>query len=462
MVSVRVAPKVSALALVVAAGWSMPALAQEDTAAIRAELAEMRARMAEMGERIETLEAALDAAQPQQSAVTQATTAPTQAAAPAAVVPAEARTEITWKGAPELEAPGGWSFKPRGRLNYDAGYVSAPDETLQPDGFGSEARRIRLGVEGDIPGGFGYKLELDFAANRVEVTDAILSYKDGPLTIAIGQQNTFQGLEELTSSRFSSFIERAGFTDAFGFERRAGLSAQYAKGDVLLQAGIFTDNMNELPNQAWSLDGRVVYMPKLGSTQLHLGGSLHYRELDRFNSVFRYRQRPLVHFFGSRFIDTGQYAAEGESGLGLEFAAINGPFHAAAEVFWQRDDRLPTIEDPTFFGGYAEVGYYLTGESRGYKKGVFNRTRPNSPIGEGGPGAWQVNLRYDRLDLNDADVLGGTQDGYQASIVWIPTDYTRLLINYGRLEYNDAAIPAAQGDRSFGVDVVAMRAQIDF
>src|SRR5690606_6509918 len=153
----------------------------------------------------------------------------------------------------------GWSFKPRGRLQVDAGSVNVPDSTNRADGFASELRRARLGVEGDIPGGFGYKFELDFAGNEVEITDAILTYADGGFQIAAGQHNPFQSLEELTSSRFSSFIERAAFTDAFAFERRLGVSAQYSGGDVLVQGGVFSDNIDGLPGQSWSADGRAVY-----------------------------------------------------------------------------------------------------------------------------------------------------------------------------------------------------------
>ncbi|HAV79428.1 MAG TPA: porin, partial [Erythrobacter sp.] len=42
--------------------------------------------------------------------------------------------------------------------------------------------------------------------------DAILSYEDGPLEVAVGQHNNFQSLEELTSSLHTTFIERAAFT----------------------------------------------------------------------------------------------------------------------------------------------------------------------------------------------------------------------------------------------------------
>ena len=109
--------------------------------------------------------------------------------------------EVNWKGAPELKGKGGWSFKPRGRLQYDAGFVSAPDSTGRSDGFGNEVRRARLGVQGDMPGGFGYKFELDFDGTEVAITDAILTYETGDLDITVGQHNNFQGLEELTLFR---------------------------------------------------------------------------------------------------------------------------------------------------------------------------------------------------------------------------------------------------------------------
>lgn len=418
-----------------------------DLSAVQQQLAAMKAEIARLTDQVAELESR--AANQQDGAGEPPTNA------------AETRTEVQWKGAPELTHEDGWSFKPRGRLQVDAGSVNAPEAPGVEDGFGSELRRARLGVEGDIPGGFGYKFEIDFAGNEVEVTDAILTYSDGGLEVAAGQHNPFQSLEELTSSRFSSFIERAAFTDAFGFERRLGVSAQYAGGDVLLQGGVFSDNIDDLPGKSWSADGRAVYLPKLGDTQLHLGASVHYADTD--SSSLRYRQRPLVHFTSERFIDTGSFSSESEFGAGAEAAIVRGRFHAAGEAFWQSVDRPGALADPTFFGGYLEAGVFLTaGDTRGYKGGTFDRVKPSSPLDEGGLGALQLNVRYDHLDLVDAGLIGGVQDGYYASLIWTPTDYTRLMLNYGRLQYSQAAQATATGDRSYGVDVVGMRAQVDF
>ncbi len=144
----------------------MPAAAQ-DSADVAQELAQMRAQMAAMAERIDTLQAQLDAAKAEaQAATTAAGAATASAAAATEAAKAEPAASISWHGAPEIEGKGGWSFKPRGRLQYDAGFINAPNSTGRPEGFGNEARRARLGVEGNVPGGFGYKFELDFAPIR--------------------------------------------------------------------------------------------------------------------------------------------------------------------------------------------------------------------------------------------------------------------------------------------------------
>ena len=439
--------RLSLMAAALSCTMSTPLLAQDVTLPAD-ELAAMRAQLAAMNARIDQLEGELAATKAEAAEAGQVVDAP----APAA----DSEPVST------LAKSDGWSFKPRGRLMFDAGFTNAPDSTGASDGFGNEVRRARLGASGDMPGGFGYKFEVDFAGNDISVADAILSYENGPIEIAIGQHNNFQSLEELTSSLHTTFIERAAFTDAFGFERRLGASVTYARGDVLAQAGVFTDNLEDTDSKNRGADARIVFMPKAGDTQLHFGGSFHYNDLDDPAAQLRYRQRPLVHFTTQRFIDTRSMGADSETGYGLEAAAIAGRFHAAAEGYWQSVDMPGVADDPTFFGGYVEAGVFLTDDTRGYKGGKFDRTKPSSPVGEGGIGSVQFTLRYDHLDLNDAGIVGGRQAGYFAALVWKPTDYTALMLNYGRLQYTDAILPTAGGDTSYGVDAIGMRAQIDF
>ena len=434
----------SALAVGLALSWVSPAMAQ----------------------RIDELENQLAQTQASAAAATSAASEAKTAAAEAAKAPA---VQASWKGAPEFKGEGGWSFKPRGRLQLDAGLISRPAGiTDKSTGFSNEVRRAYIGFDGTLPGGFGYRAEIDVAnSGNIDVTDMYLTYAASKeVTLTLGQHKPFWSMDELTSDLFTSFTERAAMDTAFGFERRLGASLAYAKGPLLVQAGAFTDNLNDLnandENNSWSVDGRVVFMPKLGDAQLHIGASAHHRELEDSSSGVRYRVRPLIHSADIRFIDTGVVNATAETGYGLELGYLSGRFHAVGETRWQQVDRLGG-PNPTFFGGYAELGYFLTGgDARGYKNGTYDRTRPKNPVGKGGIGAVELNLRYDRLDLSDAGIVGGKQAGYQIGVVWTPTDYTRFLLNYGWMQYTKAFIPAAGGDRSYGVDAIGMRAQFDF
>jgi phosphate-selective porin OprO/OprP len=442
-----------------AAGWTMPAAA-EDTASVAQELAQMRAQMAMMASRIETLETQLAEAKAK-PAFPAIEPAPSEAKKPA-------ETSIAWKGAPELTGPGGWTFKPRGRLQLDAGTVSSPPGIGDAStGFGNEVRRAYLGFDGTIPGGFGYRAEIDVANGTAEITDFYLSYQASKaLGITIGQIKPFFGLEEQTSDLFTSFTERAALNSAFGFERRVGISGALTQGDLLLQGGVFTDNASDLSNDennTYSLIGRAVIAPKLGAGRLHLGATAQWRDLGDATTSVRYRVRPFIHTPDIRFVDTGNFSAVAETGYGLEAAYIRGPFHAAAEGHWQHVNRPGALADPTFFGGYAEVGMFLTkGDTRGYKGGIFDRIRPKNPADKGGIGAVQVNLRYDHLDLIDAGIVGGQQEVYALGLVWTPTDFTRFMLNYGHAIYDRAALPASGGDRSYAVDAIGARAQFDF
>ncbi len=455
----------SAIALAVAAGWALPAQAQvADNAAVQQDLAAMRVQMAQMAQRIDTLEGQLATAQAKADATSAAVAAiPT---VPVQTATAKPTTEITWDGAPKLATKDGWSFKPRGRLQVDTAGVNAPDGIVggKSLGIGTELRRAYLGVDGTMPGGFGYRIEADFANSGVDLTDLYLTYKASPkLTFTIGQHKPFQSMEDMTSDLYTSFMERAAFNTGFGFERRVGASATYTGKLLLVQGGVFTDNAADLnadTNNSYSVDGRVVFMPKLGKSQLHLGASAHFRNFNDASATARYRARPFVHTTDLRLIDTKAFSASGERAFGAELAYINGRFHATAESQWMTALR-PGLADPTFNGGYAEVGYLLTDDVSTYKGGAHDRIRPKHPVGKGGIGAIQVNLRYDWLDLNSGAIIGGRQQVAGVALLWMPTDYVRFNLNYGQIWISDAAVLAGT-DRDYTANAVGLRTQFDF
>jgi phosphate-selective porin OprO/OprP len=419
-----------------------------------------------------------------------------------------AKAAPVWKGAPEwADKEAGWKFKIRGRFMYDVGYVSDPFPTEAASlaalpgkdlGFNSRVRRARLGVEGSMPGGFNYKVEADFANSSVSWADVFLEYKSkGPFSVRVGHFESFQSLEQISSSRHITFMERAQMNDAFGHARRLGAAIGVETGDLLFRAGVFNDTINsDINNDEWLFGARLVFAPKMGSNQLHFGANYQHREFNSQAMAFRYRARPFVTTTGVRFADTNTFGAKSDDVFGVEAAGVFGSLHVAAEGQWVKPSVLtPTdvlgagdsagtsnrlLDDPTFWSFYAEAGYWLTGESRGYKKGEWDRTKVLKPINEGGIGAVGVNLRYDYLDLNDAVLRtggvgtstsrGGSQTGYLASLIWQPIDYVRITAQYAHADieggpFASAVQPASTApanERSYGVDTFAMRFAFDF
>jgi phosphate-selective porin OprO/OprP len=452
-----------------------PALAQETgDADLAAQLAAMRAKIENLEAEVATLKAAKPAATP------------------------------SWKGAPQLEdKEAGFSFKPKGFIQIDSGYVGNPGIETQNLGYSTRARRIVFGAEGSLPGGFGYKAEFNLAGGSVDYEDVVLTYqpKNGPIQLTIGNFYPMSGLETMTSSRLTSFLERAQAVDAFGFSRRLGLAigvTDPGNDRYTLTAGIFNAPLaSGFNNDSWQASVRGTFSPKIGEgARLHLGANYQHRETQSDAQNFRYRARPFTQLTDVRFADTGAIAASGDDIVGLELGGIFGPLHFAAEgqKVWTDAYAPGTLfeglngagggafydADPSFASAYAEVGYYLTGETRGYRAGRWDRTKVLNPVGKGGIGAIQLNARIDYLDLEDRVssgaigaprfINGGSQTGYQLSAIWNPIDYVRFLLQYTHTDVEGgpfaATVEPDSGEtadaRSYGLDSLAVRAQVEF
>ena len=442
----------------------------------------------------------------------------------------------SWKGAPLYEdKDAGFSFKPKGTIQFDAGYVGFPSGqqlngisgglNYNNLGFNIRARRAIIGAEGNLPGGFSYNVEFNLAQATVDYEDILLSYqrKGSPFKVTVGNFYPMSSLETVTSSKFTSFMERPSFTDAFNYNRRLGVSVALLdpKTDrFTLTGGVFSQEINNtsFARTGWEAGARGTFSPKMGATQLHFGISGHHRVNQRDLQGQQYRARPLLQTTDQRFVDAGTVASDGDDSVGLEFAAVHKSLHFAAEAqkLWVRGytaadaanvalhpNNLITgtayVGDPSFKGGYAELGYYLTGESRAYKGGKFDRTKVLHPFDQGGWGALQLNGRVDYINLNDRVgnaptgstaaqnvaapyyVNGGKQIAYMVGLVWSPMDYVRFTAQYAHLNVTGGpratvntlatgnpnglfpiGTTALANERKFGVDTAGLRAQFDF
>jgi len=177
-------------------------------------------------------------------------------------------------------------------------------------------------------------------------------------------------LDEQTSSRFISTLERAAFTDAFEFNRRLGVSLNTKGDNYTFSAGVFGDNLNDgSQQQGYALAARGTFNPiKTDDVLVHLGASVRYRNIGDTQSDLRYRQRPVSHI-PSRIISTG-HIADSDVFVGAEAAAIVKNFWVAGEYGVTIADCVVAAgctDDPSLHGAYGEAGIIFGGK-RGYQR----------------------------------------------------------------------------------------------
>ena len=362
-----------------------------------------------------------------------------------------------FNGAPEWVDPDtGNSFKFRGRLYLDAASARV-DTTGRDESYtSSEMRTGRFGVEGSWFG-FEYKVEFDFADDSVTAKDVSIEWDGGDFSIIIGNQKTPNSLEEITSSRYTTFMERGQVTDAFRLDRRLGVAIATGGDNYSFRAGVFGGNPSEDASgsslsESWAVAGRFTFTPINTANQvLHLGASARlYDRGDNSGTAIRVRSRPNVHL-AERLVDVNT-GADQSMLYGVEAAWISGPLHVHGE--YMAEDADGSTDD--FQGYFVNVGWFLTGEQRAYRasSGAFRRTSPANPVSAGGNGAWEVAGRYDYIDTDS----GGALTTFTAGLNWYPESHVRFMLNAVVGDVDGTGARLGEGDFS----ALQARAQIDW
>ncbi|WP_448578872.1 porin [Thermaurantiacus sp.] len=158
---------------------------------------------------------------------------------------------------------------------------------------------------------------------------------------------------------------------------------------------------------------------------LHLGLSGRFVGSE---GQLRYKGRPGSNV-ASNFVDTGRFDADGAFHTGLEAMLGLGPVQFAGEVVVAEVDS-PATGDPRFDGWYLTASWVLTGEARPYDRNVGYARRV---IPKGRWGAPEIALRYAKVDLDDAQVAGGSFDRVDVGLNWWATRRWKAGIVWGRV-----------------------------
>jgi phosphate-selective porin OprO/OprP len=207
------------------------------------------------------------------------------------------------------------------------------------------------------------------------------------------------------------------------------------KHGFLWNLGIYNDFLSK--NQTFSTFStqgvaRLIWLPIHSDEEeklFHVGLNLRYGTPE--DGKLQLRSRPEA-FPAPYFVDTGKFAASAARNIGYEIYYRAGPWLFGSE-YWIEHVSSPSTHNPLFNGGDVVATWLITGEARAYNTvgGFFKAVSPARPVGEGGPGAWELVFRLSNIDLDSGTLNGGKFLRFTPAINWYLSNYVRLSFSYG-------------------------------
>jgi phosphate-selective porin OprO/OprP len=352
------------------------------------------------------------------------------------------QTRISWAGggAPEFTSPDGTAtFKPRGSLGIDMSTTKGSMFSAR-NITGSEARQLRLGVDGDVSSKISYQLEADFADSVVSLKSAYINYTTQALgrdvEVSVGARINDRTLEGSSASEALPFIERNAVVGLgpvrgiFGL----GLSGKMFGDGWHVGVQVTGDDINNIGDarDVLTVSGRAHWNPVLtDTTVVHLAGWAYHETLAAVPVTLTRNNYVASHFNDLAQMTSGPIPmVDGSDAAGLELGVIRGRAWTFAEA---GERRLASLAVPTVAlnAQSLSMGWFLTGERSGYfsRGATMRKPRILNSLSKGGIGAWEIVGRVEHVDFTDAP-LGGVSDMTTLGLNWYPESSTRLLVDW--------------------------------
>ncbi|MFT3806685.1 OprO/OprP family phosphate-selective porin [Arenimonas sp.] len=356
-------------------------------------------------------------------------------------------SEVTFEGL--LQADTYW-------YNSDVANLNAATGDGEED---FDFRRAELIFKGKGPGQWNWVVGYD--AKDKKFLDANIQYKfTGFTSVTVGQFKQPNSLEELSSTRHNDFISKAMNTNMQGIARRMGVGVTTGGDDWTVTGSWFTREMTRNRAGGDGFGVRGAWAPILNEGGfLHLGLSyVDFEAADYTQAInanrdnkARLRVRPDADITGVRLVDTGTFTdADRIRTWGAEASWVHGPLKIQGEYMGTRISR--TAHDNFSGNGWYVSGVWnVTGETWTWKNGTIATPLPNDPS----KGMWQLGLRYDRVDLNDGLVYGGTEHNLIVGANYYWHSNFKFALNYVKVNSERGLIPI-NDDPS----IIEFRAQI--
>jgi phosphate-selective porin OprO/OprP len=339
--------------------------------------------------------------------------------------------------------------------------------------------RARIYLSGTIYKYFDFKVQADFGKGDSKLKDGFINLNYFPsVQIKMGQFKAPFSLERMTSSKYITFIERTLPVDNLTPDRDVGLMVHGAYRPVGLHygAGIF----NGARSNESDADDHKDFVGRLAMTPFTERVSTSYGEQDTAYPGDRdsiWNKGELKTAGDSEFfqLNDGVVHDGKRTRFGTELAWVMGPVTLQGE--WMRVDlddmenRWGESHDLSMKGYYVALSYFITGEEQNYSvsQAFFKRPKIKRVFdpSRGEWGAFQLCIRYDRLDVSDGFFDHGyvnereytdRASGVTVGINWYFNDMVRLMFNYNHVHFDDY-VEDADGDWE---DAFLARFQLDF
>lgn len=359
-----------------------------------------------------------------------------------------------------------------GRLYIDWGWFTKDGDYPVPAEDGTEIRSARFLSRGTLYGHVDFKLQLDFANGDADLEDAFLRWQSRLGDVLVGQFKEPIGLEELTSTRYITFMERSMMNMALIPSRNSGIMLADTIANRTNWAIFFgreTDNSGKGTGDGeYVYTGRVAHWIPMGENGdgIHVGAGSSWRNRQDDEQI---RTRPEAHLL-DYIIDSGSGTTnDGGIYYNASSALVKGPFSIQGEYTGAniRNWSASANEDDVhIFGYYVEGSYFLTGEHRPYRedRGSFTRVRPfENWDGKSFKGAWQVAARYSYISFDDGNFVnavtgneGAKSHGITLGLNYYLNPNTRIMVNVLRNRYEDDDISGAD------MTAAVLRFQVDW
>ena len=290
-------------------------------------------------------------------------------------------TISTTGGGIKAKSSKGSEFKIGGRLMYD--YDSYDDFWDGEDAEESEIRRSRITLSGKSGKNWSYKFttNIDHEDSEASVDTGYLKYSSKPMYAILGKHKRPSMLEERTSSKWISTIERSIINElsgaVIGKPDFGGISVGFAtKGDMPMSGvvGVYDDEVEEDDGgDVYGVGARFSIMPKLSDDSfIHAGASFY--TVDYKGNTHRMRTRMGVHTTGRPF-ETDSHASDDIDQFGVELAYVNGPFSLQGEF-------MNVESDGTDDAACGAAGTYTPGVAGipAMEKTVYQMNEDGTPV----------------------------------------------------------------------------------